>query len=120
MRLYYGIILVFMVFVSACAQQPAATQAPTQQEQPRVETQPAVGIPEDEVEEEEEIAPVPEISTTEVILLRGSVEPEELVISSGSFVTLGNDGGLPTVVTIFKDGVSYMNTPLLNDGDRFG
>ena len=119
MKLFYGIILVLMVLISACAQQPAE-QAPVTEPEPiaEAEVQPEAeaGGTGDAVAAEEEVA---EVTSNEVRMLKGSVEPLELAISAGSSVTFMNEGGLPSVIYITKDGSTYMNTPLLKKDGKF-
>ncbi len=124
MRLFYAIVLVLMVLVSACAQQPAAPQTvqPTAP-QPEPEAEPeaetidtggaAVAVPE---EVEETTAPA---TGDEVRMLGvGQYDPKEVTISAGGSITLFNEGKFKSVVTIkSKSGIT--NTPILNPGDKY-
>lgn len=115
MKLFYAIALVLMLFVSACAQQ-AVEEAPVTEPEPSaaVEVQPEAEVEETVVEE-----PVVEVTSEEVRILKGSVEPMELTITSGSSVAFMNDGGIISVIVIQKDGANYMTTPLVDAGEQF-
>ena len=114
MKLFCGIVLVMMVFVSACAQQPVAEPEAQPTVQP-TEPEPVVE-PETEVAVAEE---APEVTSDEVRILKSSVEPMELTITSGSSVTFMNDGGITSVIVIKKDGANYKTTPLVDAGEKF-
>ncbi len=113
MKLFYGIVLVLMVLVSACAQQ-AVEEAPVTEPSAEAEVQPEADVEETVVDEE-----VAEVTSEEVRILKGSVEPMELAITAGSSVTFMNDGGIISVIVIQKDGAQYMNTPLVDAGEKF-
>ena len=116
MKLYYAIVLVLIVFVSACTQQPAETQTPVVTPEPSPEpTLPEkteVTVPESK---EEVVAPTGD----EVRMLGvGQYDPEEVTISTGGTVTLFNDGGLKTVVSI-KGPSGTTTTPIIEAGDKY-
>lgn len=115
MKLFYGIILVLMIFVSACAQQAAQPEAePSEPEAPVAEdeddgTGVAVAVPEEEPAE---------TSTTDVRYVgAGGFDPDKLTISAGSSVTWFNDDSKSMVMIIFKDGKSF-STQRLNPGQQ--
>ncbi len=114
MKLFYGIVLVLMIFVSACGTQVEKFQpAPVTEPETiaEAEVQPEAEIEAAVVEEE-----VPEVTSNDVRILKGSMEPMELTITPGSSVAFMNDGGLISVIVIQKDGVNYLNTPLVDAG----
>jgi len=125
MKLFYGIILVLMVFVSACAQQPAAEPAaqpsapepaPAPEPEPEAETAPEA---EPEVEGTGAVVAVPEGGSSEIRYVgAGGFDPDTLIISTGSAVTFINGNDKPGAVIIFKDGRSFTNTGRLNPGDK--
>jgi plastocyanin len=112
MKLFYVTALVLMVLVSACAQQ-------TDEQAPLTEPEPVAEPEVQPVAEDVEVEETAEVTSEEVRLLRGSIEPLELTISVGSAVTFINDGGLTSVIYLEKDGASYMNSPILKDGEKF-
>ena len=108
MKLMYGIFLILMVFVSACAQQtepvappsaPAAPVAPAPQPEPAEGTGAAVA-PQEKAETVNEIRYVGS----------GGFEPKELTISAGSAVTWINSDSKAGGLLIFKDGKSFTNS----------
>ncbi|MCH8329271.1 MAG: cupredoxin domain-containing protein [Nanoarchaeota archaeon] len=121
MKLFYGIVLVLMIFVSACAQQ-AAEQAPVTEPEAsaEAEVQPeagaegtgtAVAAPEEEVVE---------TTSNEIRSVgAGGFDPDELTISAGSAVTWINDDEKALVIIIFKDGKSFMNSNRIMPGEKF-
>ncbi len=121
MKLFYGIVLVLMIFVSACAQQ-AAEQAPVTEPEAiaEAEVQPeagaegtgaAVAVPEEEVVE---------TTSNEIRSVgAGGFDPDELTISAGSAVTWINDDEKALVIIIFKDGKSFMNSNRIMPGEKF-
>ena len=110
MKLFYGIILVLMIFVSACAQQPAEP-APVTEPEPSVEPE-GTG---DAVAEPEEVA---EVTSTEIRSVgAGGFDPSELTISAGSSVTWFNDDSKSMVVIVFKDGRNFA-TPRIVPGQQ--
>ncbi len=119
MKLFYGIVLVLMVFVSACAQQPAE-QAPVTEPEPSVE---AEVQPEAEAEGTGAAVAPPEEGETTSNEIRyvgaGAFDPDELTISAGSAVTWINDDEKPLVMIIFKDGKSFMNSNRIMPGEKF-
>jgi len=117
MKLYYGIALILMIFVSACAQQvtpeapPAAEAAPAA---PAPAPEPAPVVPEPEVE-----APVAAPSGSEVRMLGvGQYDPEEVTISAGGTITFFNQGDILTVVTV-KGPSGTTSTPVIKSGDKY-
>ena len=118
MKLFYGIVLVMMVFVSACAQQPAAEPEAQSTVQP-TEPEPAVE-PETEVEDTgAAVAPPEEEESASYDIRYGTdgFDPSELTISAGSSVTWFNDDSKSMVVIVFKDGKNFA-TPRLNSGQQ--
>jgi|TARA_B100001964_G_scaffold237107_1_gene300026 plastocyanin len=112
MKLFYGIILVLMIFVSACAQQPAEP-APVTEPEPSVEPE-GTG---DAVAEPEEVA---EVTSTEIRSVgAGGFDPSELTISAGSAVTWINDDEKAAYLIIFKDGKAYTNSNRILPGEKF-
>ncbi len=112
MKLFYGILLVLMIFVSACAQQPAEP-APVTEPEPSVEPE-GTG---DAVAEPEEVAEVTSIEVRSVGA--GGFDPSELTISAGSAVTWINDDEKVLVIIIFKDGRSFMNSNRIMSEEKF-
>ena len=119
MKLFYGIILVLMIFVSACA--PQATQPEAEPSAPEAapepEPEPEVEVTETDISasEEEEVA---ETSTTDVRYVgAGGFDPDKLTISAGSSVTFFNDDSKTIVIIVFKDGRNFA-TPRLNPGQQ--
>ena len=124
MKLFYGIILVLVVFISACAAQPEAEpSAPEAQpaeaddsgaaiEDEGIDTDgtgAAVAVPEEEPAE---------TSTTDVRYVgAGGFDPDKLTISAGSSVTFFNDDSKTIVIIVFKDGRNFA-TPRLNPGQQ--
>jgi len=117
MKLLYGVFLVLMVFVSACAQQAA-------QPAPVPEPEPAAPAPEPEPEAAEgtgaAVAPQVEEKVNEVRYVgAGGFEPDELTISAGSAVTWINDDEKAGAVILFKDGRSFTNSGRLAPDGKF-
>ena len=123
MKLFYGIILVLIVFISACAQQPAAEPEP-EPSAPEPEAAPAVE-PEAETEAEddddaEEIEPevaAPGDSADIRYVGAGGFDPDTLTVNAGSSVTFFNGDSKPMVIIIFKDGRTFA-TPKLAPGQQ--
>ena len=119
MKLFYGIILVMMLFVSACA--PQATEPAAEPSAPPAAT------PEPEAEEEAEtegtgaavVEPVETTSNEVQVLGAGNFEPNELTISVGSSVTWVNSGDKNIVLIIFKGKTAYMNSQKFDSGEKF-
>jgi len=119
MKLFYGIILVLMVFVSACAPQAAQPAAQPRAPEPAPEPEPET-VPEDEPEAEDTGAAVaaPEGDSIDVRYGgAGGFDPDELTISAGSSVTFFNDDSKSMVIIIFKDGRNF-ETPRLTSGQQ--
>lgn len=121
MKLFYGIVLVLMIFVSACAQQ-AAEQAPVTEPEAsaEAEVQPEAGA---EGTGAAVAAPEEEVAETTSNEIRsvgaGGFDPDELTISAGSAVTWINDDEKALVIIIFKDGKSFMNSNRIMPGEKF-
>jgi len=119
MKLFYGIILIMVAFISACAPQAAEPEAqpsapvaaPEPEPEPETEgTGAAVAPPEEEAAE---------TSTTDVRFSGAAgFDPADLTISAGSSVTWFNDDSKPFVVIIFKDGESYKAIPRIKPGQQ--
>ena len=115
MKLFYGIALVLMLFVSACAQQPAAQPSPVTEPEPSAEAE-----VQPEVQPETEAEEVVEVTSNEVRSVgAGGFDPAELTISAGSAVTWINDDEKALVIIIFKDGKSFMNSNRIMPGENF-
>ena len=122
MKALYGLVLVLMIFVSACAQQepaappaPASSPAPAQEPAPESETDGTGAAVAPQMEEEK----APETKSNEVRLLgAGKYDPLEARISKGGTVTFFNEGKLKTVITIKGKG-KVINTPVVQSGDRY-
>ena len=114
MKLLYGIFLVLMVFVSACAQQPTGqTVQPLPQETPPV-------VEEAEPETAEVVEEETPLEKAEVrILGQGEFDPNELAISVGETVTWVNTDSKEAVIIIFKDGKVYQNSQKIKPGEKF-
>ena len=129
MKLFYGIILVLMVFISACAQQPAtgpdsdgeAVEADSDGE--AAEDDDAVA---DDSDAEADLEGEAEEDETEVVIgdsidIRyvgaGGFDPDSATIEVGSSVTFFNDDSKPMVIIIFKDGRTFA-TPRLAPGQQ--
>jgi|TARA_B100001964_G_scaffold240026_2_gene308927 plastocyanin len=124
MKLFYGIILALMIFVSACAQQPAA-EPEAQPSEPEAAPAPP--------EPEPEVAPAPEVgtegtgaavappieTTSNDIRYAGAdgFDTDKLTISVGSSVTFFNDDSKTMVVIVFKDGRNFA-TPRIVPGQQ--
>ena len=124
MKALYGLVLVLMIFVSACAQQQTPAQPAADSGSMPVPDQ--ENVPEAVVDSSgDAIAPqadekAPEVKSNEVRLLgAGKYEPLEVTISKGGSVTFFNEGKLKTVITIKgKDGKT-INTPIVQPGDKY-
>ncbi|MCH8003720.1 MAG: cupredoxin domain-containing protein [Nanoarchaeota archaeon] len=128
MKLFSGIVLVLMVFVSACAQQPVAEPA-AQPSAPEPSPVPEAE-PEPEVEAEAEPEPATEAEGTGAVVAvpegdsydiryvgAGGFDPDTLTISAGSSVTFFNDDSKTMVIIVFKDGRNFA-TPRLSPGQQ--
>jgi len=121
MKLFYGIILVLIVFVSACAPQAAqpAAQPSAPEPSPAPEAEPETA-PEAETEAEGTGAEVVEPSSDSVDIRYGGAggfDIDELTISAGSSVTFFNDDSKTMVIIVFKDGRNFA-TPRLTPGQQ--
>jgi len=116
MKLYYVITLILMIFVSACAQQPAEAPPVPQAapSEPAPAPEPAQVAPAPEVEE-----PADAPSGNEVRMLGvGQYDPEEVTISAGGTITFFNQGDTLTVLTI-KGPSGTTTTPVIKAGDKY-
>lgn len=118
MRLLYGVFLVLMVLVSACAQQAAQPAAPSSAPEP------AAPAPEPEPEAAEgtgaAVAPQVEETVNEIRYVgSGGFDPKELTIKAGSAVTWINSDSKAGEVLIFKDGKSFVNSRRLVPDGKF-
>ena len=119
MKLFYAVIIVMVVFISACAQQtgeqpPVVSPEPAVEEPEAPEPEIPVEVPEDE---EEEVAPA--VGGEVRILGKEGFEPMELTISAGSAVTWINDDSKDLIFTMFKDGKWYINSDVTKPGGKF-
>ena len=117
MKLIYGVFLVLMVFVSACAQQAAQPVLPSAPE-------PAAPAPESQPEAAEgtgaAVAPQVEETVNEIRYVgSGGFDPKELTISAGSAVTWINSDSKAGGLLIFKDGRSFTNSGRLAPDGKF-
>ena len=119
MRWLYGVFLILMVFVSACAQQTEPVAPPS-----APEPEPAAPAPEPEPEAAEgtgaAVAPQVEETVNEIRYVgAGGFEPDELTISAGSAVTWINSDSKAGGLLIFKDGKSFTNSGRLAPDGKF-
>jgi|SRR3989338_8293721 len=119
MRWLYGVFLILMVFVSACAQQTEPVAPPS-----APEPEPAAPAPEPEPEAAEgtgaAVAPQVEETVNEIRYVgAGGFEPDELTISAGSAVTWINSDSKAGGLLIFKDGRSFTNSGRLAPDGKF-
>ena len=117
MKILYGLFLVLMVFVSACAQQTEPVAPPSAPE-------PVAPAPEPEPESAEgtgaAVAPQIEETVNEIRYVgAGGFEPDELTISAGSAVTWINSDSKAGGLLIFKDGRSFTNSGRLAPDGKF-
>ncbi len=117
MRWLYGVFLVLMVFVSACAQQTEPVAPPSAPE-------PAAPAPEPQPEVAEgtgaAVAPQVEETVNEVRYVgSGGFDPKELTISAGSAVTWINSDSKAGEVLIFKNGKSFVSSKRLAPDGKF-
>jgi plastocyanin len=114
MKLFYGIILVLVVFVSACSQQAQISEPEAMEKGEAMEKDG------DAMEGEAMKDKGSTLSAADIrILGKGGFEPSELTINAGESVTWINDDEKTFTMTIFKDGKSYMNSNVLKPGDLF-
>ena len=109
MKLLYGVFLVLMVFVSACAQQTEPVAPPG-----APEPEPAATAPKPAAAEGTGAAVAPQEKAETVNEIRyvgaGGFEPDELTIKAGSAVTWINDDEKAGAVILFKDGKSFVTS----------
>lgn len=117
MKMFYAIILVLAVLVSACAQQTGPAAQTADESQP--EAQPAEEAAEETLEIPEETTE--ETATTNEIrvLGQGAFEPNALTINAGDTVTWVNTDSKEAVIIIFKDGKVYENSQKFKPGEQF-
>lgn len=122
MKLIYGVFLVLIIFVSACAQKVAEPVAPPSAPEP------VAPAPEPEPEPEADtggtgaaVAPQEKAETVNEIRYvgAGGFDPKELTISVGSAVTWMNDDEKAGAVILFKDGRSFTNSGRLAPDGKF-
>jgi len=118
MKLFYGIVLVFMIFVSACSQQAAPESAPeVAPSAPPADPTPAPVEDDPEVEAPEEVM---ETTSEDIRALEdGNFEPNALTIATGSSVTWRNARETNIVIIIFKDNRAYTNSKQINPDETF-
>ena len=120
MKLFYGFVLILMVFVSACAQQPAA-EPEAQPPAPAPSSTPkAAPEAEEKFKAEGTGATVaaPEAASYDIRYAgAGGFDPDELTIGAGSSVTFFNDDSKTMVVIVFKDGRNFA-TPRIKSGQQ--
>ena len=121
MKALYGLVLVLMIFASACAQQqqpaqpvePNAMPVPGQEDVPEMTVESAGASAAPQMEEKTEV------KSNEVRLLgAGKYDPLEARISKGGTVTFFNDGKIKTVITIKGKGKT-INTPVVQPGEKY-
>ena len=121
MKLLYGVFLVLMVLVSACAQKIAEPVASPSAPEP------VAPAPEPEPEPKADtggtgaaVAPQVEETVNEIRYIgSGGFEPDELTISAGSAVTWINDDEKAGAIILFKDGRSFTNSGRLAPDGKF-
>jgi len=120
MKLFYGIILVLIVFVSACSQQPQSVpQQPADGEvQPQAIKEVVVEDDGDAMEEKGDAIEVGDSFEVRVIG-QGAFDPDALTINVGDSVTWINTDEKDAVILIFKDGRTYQNSPKFKSGESF-
>jgi plastocyanin len=131
MKLFFGIVLVLMVLVSACGQQaaPAEDSGAAMEDGDAMEDKGAAMEDGDAMEDKgaamedgdamEDKGAAMETTANEVRAVgSGAFDPAAITISAGSSVTWLNNAGDNMVVLLFKDGRSYMNTQKFNDGEK--
>jgi len=126
MKLFYAIVLVLMVLVSACAQQ-TVEQAPEQAAPAETVEQPAENVvevvddaaaAEEEATAPEQLSPTPTANDVR-ILGKAGFEPAELTISVGSAVTWKNGDKKDLTLTIMKGKKFFHNSPLIKAEEIF-
>ncbi|MBI2208516.1 hypothetical protein HYU50_03395 [Candidatus Woesearchaeota archaeon] len=127
MKLFYAIMLVLLVLVSACAQQTAQTVQPIQPTgQPTAEPQEDGAAMEDESGESmvDKTGDIMEDTTQAAsgdvsIVGKEGFDPLEMAISAGDAVTWINGDEKDLVITFFKDGSFYLNSAVIKPGESF-
>ena len=116
MKLLYGVFLILMVLVSACAQKAAEPVAPPRAPEP-VAPEPEADIGGTGAA----VAPQEKAETVNEVRYVGSggFEPKELTISAGSAVTWINSDSKAGGLLIFKDGRSFTNSGRLAPDGKF-
>lgn len=124
MKLVFGLVLVLMVLVSACAQEVQVAEE-VQVDEPAEQTIEEVAAePVDQIVEETEVVmeePVEEaIAGGDIqIMAKEGFDPSELTVASGSSVTWTNTGDKIVTLTFFKDGKFFLNSEQINSGKSF-
>lgn len=118
-----GLILLLVLSACAATQQTPAVGTPTAAEtaeEPQ-EEEPAVEVAEAEAEAmPEETAEKPAAKGGDVAILgKEGFDPAELKISEGSAVRFVNNANKVILLTFFKDGKFYQNSPTMNAGESF-
>jgi len=127
MKLFYAIMLVLLVLVSACAQQTASPVQPARPaEQPIVQPEEDVAAMEDESGESmgDKTGDVMEETTRALsgdvsIVGKEGFDPLEMAISAGDAVTWVNGDEKDLVIAFFKDGSFYFNSAVIKPGESF-
>lgn len=120
MKLFYAIMLVLLVLVSACAQQTAQPVQPTRPaEQPIAQPEEDGAAMEDkEVEAMEKEETKMTAGDVRIVGTEG-FDPMEMAISAGDAVTWVNDDKKDLVISFFKDGNFYLNSAIIKPGESF-
>ena len=119
MKLFYGIILVLIVFVGACAPQVAPPAPVAEPESVPIAEPEAEPEPEVEAEAEGTGAVVAGDSTEVRYVGAGGFDPDTLTIITGSAVTWINGDDKAGAVLMFKEGKFQVNSGRLNPGAKF-
>ncbi len=119
MKLFNAILILLMVFVSACAQQPQAVQPTQTAEQPAAEpqeeeTSESMDQADDAMENEAKTA-----SSDVRIVGKAGFDPMEITINAGDSLTWINDDKKELTLTIFKKGKWYLNSNVIEPGQSF-
>jgi len=125
MKITAAIGFILLLVLSACAAtqqtQVVETAVAETAEEPQ-EEEPAI-----EVAEAEEAEAMPKQTTEKpaakggdiIILGKDGFDPAELKISGGSVVRFVNNANKVIILTFFKDGKFYQNSPTIDAGESF-